>query len=416
MTRMIQLLALVLCLITIPTYGDAPSVEWDKGFGTDNGDHVHEGMQTRDGGYIAIGQTSEGRRSKFQNMLIVKTDAAGKEQWQRTVGTAEKPDVGICVIETADGFIAGGGLYAEDSQKMALVKFDAAGSTVWEKTYPTTGHGAIRGIASTSDGNFVVTGYTDASRGGFIFIVEEGKGFIKKVDADGNALWEKPLSAPQGTKVRVKENGTLAVASTQWFSDEEKDTVHQDVVLMLTDKEGNERGTYRFGGPKDDQCYDFVLTDDGGYILAGHTRGYGSVNWDYLLLKVGPDETEQWHKTFGQPRGYDAEFIHDESYGVRQTPDGGYLIAGGSGDEFSYSESGHPAGPSDEWKAYVVKTDADGNTLWEGLYGAPDSGNNAAEYIALTDDGGFIIFSDSDSHPIPRSNNFGFIKAAPDTP
>ena len=50
--------------------------------------------------------------------------------------------------------------------------------------------------------------------------------------------------------------------------------------------------------------------------------------------------------------------VHDEAYGVQQTPDGGFIIAGGSGDEHPYSASGHAAGPSDEWKAYLVKTDA----------------------------------------------------------
>ena len=49
---------------------------------------------------------------------------------------------------------------------------------------------------------------------------------------------------------------------------------------------------------------------------------------------------EQWHKTFGQPRGYDARYIHDESYGVKETPDGGYVVTGGTGDEYKYTAWG----------------------------------------------------------------------------
>ena len=50
-----------------------------------------------------------------------------------------------------------------------------------------------------------------------------------------------------------------------------------------------------------------------------------------------------------------------------QTPDGGYITCGGSGDEYSYSESGHPSGPSDEWKVFLAKTDSDGNILWQSI-------------------------------------------------
>jgi hypothetical protein len=143
---------------------------------------------------------------------------------------------------------------------------------------------------------------------------------------------------------------------------------------------------------------------------------YGVENWDYLLMKVDGDGNEEWHKTFGQPRGYDARYIHDEAYGVRQTPDGGYILAGGSGDENdSYYASGHPAGTSDEWKVYLVRTDGEGNLLWEGIYPtAGDVGNNAAEYIGLTSDGGYIVLVDTDSQAPPEPNNFGFLKLAPD--
>jgi hypothetical protein len=139
------------------------------------------------------------------------------------------------------------------------------------------------------------------------------------------------------------------------------------------------------------------------------------VNWDYLLIKVDSSGKQEWVKTFGQPRGYDPKWIHDESYGVRATKDGGFIVAGGSGDEFPYSASGHPAGPSDEWKAYLVKTDKDGNTLWDAVYPANSVGNNAAEFIALTKDGGYIVFTDTDSESPPPPNNYGFLKIAPDT-
>jgi len=99
---------------------------------------------------------------------------------------------------------------------------------------------------------------------------------------------------------------------------------------------------------------------------------------------------------------------------VRATADGGYIICGGSGDEYRYSEEGHSSGSSDEWKAYLVKVDGDGNLLWEAVYPAESVGNNAGEFVALTIDGGYVIFTDTDSAFPPEPNNFGVMKISPD--
>ena len=385
-----------------------PAMEWQKGHGTRYGNHVHEGFQTSDGGYVAIGQTGEAG-SDHPEMLVVKTYPNGDKQWQTVIGTANQYDVGICIAEVSDGFIAGGGLHSSGSQQRGLVKLDSNGDLVWQKIYSADGHGAIRGFDVTSDGGIIITGYTNAPEQGFLFICDDGEGFIMKTDADGSLQWDKTISAPQGTKVR-EINGGYAICSTKWVTSE-----NNNVVLILTDHQGNETYTNNYGSSGNDQCFDFDLASDGGYIFAGHSTSYG-VNWDYYLLKVDSNGNKQWHKTFGQPRGYDANHIHDESYGVRHTPDGGYIIAGGSGDEYRYSESGHPAGSSNEWKAYLIKTDGDGNVIWEGVYPPDgDSGNNAAEYVGLTSDGGYIVFTDSDSfYGSLDSNAFGFMKLAPD--
>ena len=73
------------------------------------------------------------------------------------------------------------------------------------------------------------------------------------------------------------------------------------------------------------------------------------------------------------------------------------------------SRPGHPGGPSDIWKSYVVKTDANGNPQWQAVYGDP-AGTNAGEYINPTRDGGYVIFTDSDTAGAVRSGNFGRMK------
>ena len=403
-------------IITLTTslIAQAPMMEWFQGQGTSTEEHVHEGMSTNNGGYIAIGHGVES--SDTDDMLIIKVDSNGNLEWKQDFGTAGKKGAGYCIAEVSDGYIAGGAIYDSSAQRTQrfLAKLDLAGNVVWERFYSANGVGGIRGIDVTRDGGIVATGYMntpdiDEFRG-FVFIVDEGDGFIMKLDAVGNVEWEQLIDAPQGTKMREINEG-YAVCSTVWnWTPETGD--NQDFCLIKTDDQGNTLWRKCFGGSADDHLYDFDATEDGGYILAGHTRSYGVNNWDYLLLKVDSNGNEAWHKTFGQPRGYDADYIHDEAYGVRQTPDGGYMIAGGSGDEHAYSASGHPAGPSDEWKVYLVRTDSLGSILWQGVFPPTSVGNNAAEYIGLTHDGGYIVFVDTDSQTPPGPNNFGFMKIA----
>ena len=93
--------------------------------------------------------------------------------------------------------------------------------------------------------------------------------------------------------------------------------------------------------------FDMLVDTDGNYLLGGHTTvGTGVVNWDYVALKVNSQtRAEMWRKTYGQPRGFDAQWIHDEMYGVALDKEGNYLLLGGSGDEYTYSANG-----SGEWQ------------------------------------------------------------------
>jgi hypothetical protein len=395
-----------------PIRAQIPVMEWHKGFGTDKEEHVHEGWQTSDGGYIGVGQNWEGIE-EYSNVLVVKTDAQGDQEWLVELGTDAQWDVGICVQETSEGFIVGGGFYNEatGNQERGLVKLDYDGNVIWQKTYPGNGANAVRGLDVDTDGSIVATGYINAFEYGFIFIIDEGEGFVMKTDADGSLIWDEPISSTQGTKVRIEDDGNIAIVSTRWEWDNGD---HQDVLLIKTDADGKETFVKNYGEEHLDQCFDFDLTLDGGYILTGHTLSYGVANWDYLVMKIDAEGNEEWVRTFGQPRGYDPRWIHDESYAVRTTPDGGYIICGGTGDEYRYSAEGHDSGTSDEWKAYLVKLDSDGHLLWEAVYPAESVGNNAGEFVALTNDGGYVVFTDTDSAFPPEPNNFGFMKISTD--
>jgi len=96
-----------------------------------------------------------------------------------------------------------------------------------------------------------------------------------------------------------------------------------------------------FGGSLDDLGISVKQTMDGGYIIAGSTNSYGAGNDDLWIIKVDFDGNDIWNNTFGGSG-------HDFANSVQQTTDGGYVIAGKS--------SSYGAGNDD---VYIIKLSAD---------------------------------------------------------
>jgi hypothetical protein len=381
-----------------------PLLEWLHGHGTNQGEHVFEGHQTRDGGFIAVGITKE-RGGRGGDALIVKTDSQGKLQWQRIVGERGRHEEGRCIIENPTGYYLGGIFTDAEKTAAGVVKLDAKGRVVWTKVYPQARHGAIRGIDLAKDG-IVVTGYTDYAEKEVPFIADEAKGFVMKTDFQGKPVWRKQLNATQGTKVKVDaQNGGLVLCSTMWRFSKGKD--HQDACLIKLDPKGNLEWKKTYGGTGNDQCFDMDLTSD-GYVLAGHTTSYGQGGWDAWLVKVDLEGNLQWQTSFGQPLGGSPRQIYDECYGVKTTTDGGFVLACGSGIEPENRKARKD--PRKTWAAYLIRTDNKGKLLWEYTYHTPNEGHNAAEYVAVCKDGGYLLFLDSDSVGDMKEENVGFLK------
>ena len=379
---------------------------WYVGQGTDREEHVHEGMQTSDSGFIAIGHHWEKEEDPtgYTDMIVLKTDPYGKELWQTIIGTADKFDVGYAVNELSDGYVASGGLYKDGNQKSAIVKLDFDGNILWEKIFNHNGVGAIRGIEVLDNDDMVVTGYKEGEDEGFLFISDGSKGFITKISTTGDVIWDKDLSAMQGTKVKQTSKGGFVVGSVEWVDEGLNASMH------YLDSNGNTLSTKLFGGNNNVQLFDMDITDKDYVVFTGHTTGFETANWDCIVMLIDDQGNEVWTTIFGNPRGYDPKFILDECYGVRETLDGGFVVTGGTGDHSDYYGTGHPNGTSDEWKVLLSEFDKDGNMISINVFGGGlDKGNDAGEFIDVTSDGGYIIFSDTDSKGSKGPNNFGFL-------
>ena len=129
--------------------------------------------------------------------------------------------------------------------------------------------------------------------------------------------------------------------------------------------------TKTYGGIEYDWGFSVQQTDDGGYIIGGAIYSFGSISGDVWLLKTDANGDTVWTKIYGGAGT-------DEGQCVQQTTDSGYIIVG-------WTES-FGAGA---WDVWLLKTDADGDTLWTKTYGGifVDYGYS----VQQTNDGGYII-------------------------
>ncbi len=126
-----------------------------------------------------------------------------------------------------------------------------------------------------------------------------------------------------------------------------------------------------YGGSSWDKVYSSQQTSDGGYILAGLTESFGTGYADLWLVKLGANGSTQWQKTYGG-------VYSDWATAVRQSGDGGYVVAGGT-ESFG-------AGDSDFW---ILKLNSDGSSQWQKTYGTVYG--NRAHTLQQTGDGGYVV-------------------------
>jgi hypothetical protein len=144
-----------------------------------------------------------------------------------------------------------------------------------------------------------------------------------------------------------------------------------EVYLIKTDAAGDTIWTKTYGGVDGNEGKSVQQTSDGGYIITGSTVSSSVLTSDVYLIKADASGNVQWNRTFG---GLD----RDCGYCVRQTKDGGYIITGST-----------ESTDSDDYDAYLIKTDASGAAQWTRTFGGPqrDCGNS----VQQTRDGGYVV-------------------------
>lgn len=235
----------------------------------------------------------------------------------------------------------------------------------WAKTYGGMGEDEAYSIQQTSDGGYIIAGLTES------FEDESGDAWIIKIDPNGNIEWQKTYGKNYlDTAYAIEQTydgGYVfagAFARAGWA-----------IWVLKLDLNGEVEWQKSFKGKDYESgiAYSVQQTTDGGYIAAGEFR-YGEVDTDVWILKLAPDGTKEWDKTYG---GSDP----DHAYTLQQTSDGGLVVAGQNDRPLSGGEGG----------IWVLKLHPSGEIQWQKTYAGEKE--DEARSIQQTYDGGYIVAS-----------------------
>ena len=262
---------------------------------------------------------------------VAAQPAVGSDiMWQKTFG-GENGDYGTDIVECQDGgyAIIGGTMSAGEGETDAIiVRTDVNGNELWSRTYGSEGSDSALAIVECSTGGFAFTGYSRNGTWGRHNL------WLVRTDASGNVLWE-----------------------------------------------------HLYGGTDNDQGFALIEVSTGGFAVAGITRSFGSIDpltmirtFDIWLLRTDTQGHLLWNSTYGGT-------ADDISHSILEIPDGGFAISG----EFNSSYQSVGGGPLIQYHpdAFIIRTDANGEALWNQTYGG--IANDFSRSLVQLEDGSFAL-------------------------
>jgi len=258
------------------------NIQWQKNYaeGTDSEDMARGGIQpTSDGGFAVAGHSFF-----YQNLVdiaVLKLDSQGNIQWEKSYGGPDY-EYGDFIHETTDGgYIVISSLVSSVNglATFGLLKLNQNGDVEWQKTYP--GYERTIGfygyVEQTSDGGYIVADFTDIEEFGQYDI------WLLKLDSKGKVQWQKKYGGHKrdiiGRRIQQTSDGKYIVAGyTESFGGS-----RLDALVFKLDSKGNVEWGKTYDTGATEVIFDIQETNDYGYIVGGY-RDTG--NFDLLAMKI----------------------------------------------------------------------------------------------------------------------------------
>ena len=278
-------------------------------------------------------------------------------------------------VETDSGFVFFGyGITPSGYSEIVMASVDTEGNEVWHRKYIDTLYTLeVLHCVPLDDGYVMVGPARDRLRGQF-------DNTVLRTDRSGNVIWWRfvgdTLRDDRMLNAIVDENGDLVI--TGFMSDSLNPWGFSDYQAALTklDETGNLIWERSYGvNSKYEVGRQLVQTPDSGYLVCGYSSGpFQGDDRDLMLIKTDRDGNHQWTKYYG---------IAHSGWGgaICKSLEGGYMVAG-------YREVF--VGTQQEYHAWLLKIDEDGNMEWEKFYSFEGTNNGFWRKILQLPDSSYV--------------------------
>lgn len=370
-----------------------PGKTWTMTYGDVNWESASSVDIRGDEYVIAGGMDSSSTGS--QDVWVLRVDADGNVLRQNAYGGSSAEGAGIVkegtVVGMTDSFGAG-------KADIYLVGLTYQGTIISQKTYGGPEDDGVSSMIIGRQGFYKLLAGTTQSFGAGI----NGDIWVLKVDA-GNEIgpsypgtWQKTYGTAAGGEgaadiIETNVSGYIVAGNTYSFG-----AVNGDIWVLKIDTNGNVGASYpgtwqkTYGGSEPDFAVAIRQTMDGGYIVAGNSFSFdvGISTWDVWVLKLDADGEIDWQKAYGTT-------ADDHVSALEVSRDGRYIMAGYTG----------ITGPPAAYDGWVMKIDVNGNIMWQKTYGSKDpQGSESLADIKPTYDGGYIALGGTGSFGIGQQD------------
>lgn len=365
--------------------------EWVRAYGGSGEDTPRAVIHTQDDGYAIFGfsNSTDGdlanKTVAVNDYWLLRLDSEGEVLWSKTYG-GSRDDRGQSIIQTADGGYAITGYAMSDDGDASnnegfhdnwVLRLDSKGNILWERSFGFSGHDHSYDIIQTADGGFFFVGFLDITSARSDGYEEKaiasalhgvGEFWGTKIDANGNLQWRRYFGGTNNDRaysvVPAWDGGyVIAGASESADFDITNARGSYDFWVVKISDQGDMVWEKSYGGSGIDIAYDISLTNDGAYVVAGHS--FSSDNdiasplgeSDIWMIKIDAQGEMLWEKSIG---GTASELARS----IRAARRGGYIISGNS-----KSTDGHSSENFGENDMWVLRTDNAGQVLWQQTFG-----------------------------------------------
>ncbi len=359
----------------------AGAVQWQKNIGGSGFDQPMSIKKTADGGYIVAiysisgisgDKTEANRGNGTGDYWLVKTDAVGNIQWQKTIGgSADDYATVVEVLPNSGGYLVGG--YSNSpisgekttasfgSYDFWVVRVDINGNPISDQTYGFNGDEILTSLQLTSDGGYIMGGYLYQSTNTGMPNYGIYDMLVIKADASGNVVWQKTYGGSgEDVLMHIRQNSDgnfIITGLTNSPISGVKTEPHcggvYDVWALKISNTGAIIWQNTIGTNNWDVGYTSAETSDGGHLFFCNSEG--GINGDktlpnngeadFWLIKTNSSGVIEWQKTVG---GAD----HDLPLFGHLLADETIIVGGTSYSNVSGDKTTNSFGSNDTW---VVK-------------------------------------------------------------